>query len=72
MLVNFKQARFGMRIFSFVTGLAIMLATVAPTMAETLRTKVAFNTTTQKQAASQPEDGYAMIWDVKLSGGVHC
>lgn len=58
-----------MRIISLATGLAVIFATAAPTMAETLRSKVAFNTSVQKPAASQPEGGHAMTWDVKLSGG---
>ena len=58
-----------MRTISLATGLAVMLAAAAPAMAETLRSKVAFNTAIQKPAASQPADGHAMTWDVKLSGG---
>ena len=58
-----------MRTISLTTGLAVMLAAAAPAMAETLRTKVAFNTAIQKPAASQPAGGHAMTWDVKLSGG---
>ena len=58
-----------MRTISLTTGLAVMLAAAAPAMAETLRTKVAFNTAVQKPAASQPAGGYAATWDVKLSGG---
>ena len=58
-----------MRTISLTTGLAVLLAAAAPTMAETLRSKVAFNTATQKPAASQPAGGHAMTWDVKLSGG---
>ena len=58
-----------MRTISLTTGLAVLLAAAAPTMAETLRTKVAFNTSVQKPAASQPAGGYAVTWDVKLSGG---
>jgi hypothetical protein len=69
MLVNFKQGRSDMRTISLTTGLAIMFAAAAPAMAETLRSKVAFNTAIQKPAASQPEGGHAMTWDVKLSGG---
>ncbi len=69
MLVNFKKGRSDMRTISLTMGLAIMFAAAAPAMAETLRTKVAFNTAIQKPAASQPEGGHAMTWDVKLSGG---
>ena len=58
-----------MRIISLTTGLAVILALATPAMAETLRSKVAFNTSVQKPAASQPEGGYAATWDVKLSGG---
>ena len=58
-----------MRIISLTTGLAFILTAAAPAMAETLRSKVAFNTSVQKPAASQPEGGHAMTWDVKLSGG---
>ena len=58
-----------MRTISLATGLAFMLAATAPSMAEILRTKVAFNTAVQKPAASQPVGGYAATWDVKLSGG---
>ncbi len=58
-----------MRIISLTVGLAVMLAAAAPTMAETLRSKVAFNTAIQKPAASQPAGGHAVTWDVKLSGG---
>ena len=46
-----------------------MFATSSPSMAEILRTKVAFNTSIQKPAANQPAGGYASTWDVKLSGG---
>lgn len=53
-----------------LTWLALLGAMSAPTIAaETMRTKVAFNTSVQKPAASQPEGGHAMTWDVKLSGG---
>ena len=59
-----------MRTISLTTiGLAVLLAAPAPAMAETLRSKVAFNTAVQKPAANQPADGYAATWDVKLSGG---
>ena len=59
-----------MRTISLTTGLAVVFAATAPAMAaETLRTKVAFNTAVQKPAASQPVGGYAATWDVKLSGG---
>ena len=58
-----------MRTISLTTGLALVLAAAAPAMAETLRSKVAFNTAIQKPAASQPAGGHAMTWDVKLSGG---
>ncbi|CAN5371991.1 hypothetical protein BH10PSE7_BH10PSE7_27820 [soil metagenome] len=58
-----------MRIISLTVGLAFILAASAPTMAEILRSKVAFNTAIQKPAASQPAGGHAMTWDVKLSGG---
>ncbi len=58
-----------MRIISLATGLAVMLAAAAPSMAETMRSKVAFNTAIQKPATSQPAGGHAMTWDVKLSGG---
>jgi hypothetical protein len=66
---DIKRGRSGMRIISLATGLAVMLAAAAPSMAETLRSKVAFNTAIQKPAASQPAGGHAMTWDVKLSGG---
>ncbi|MCX7347446.1 MAG: hypothetical protein NTU78_17255 [Alphaproteobacteria bacterium] len=58
-----------MRFILFATGLAVMLAAGAPAMAETMRSKVAFNTGIQKPAASQPAGGMAVTWDVKLSGG---
>ena len=58
-----------MRTISLTTGLAVILAASAPAMAETLRSKVAFNTAIQKPAANQPAGGYAVTWDVKLSGG---
>jgi hypothetical protein len=66
---DIKQGRSGMRTISLTTGLAVLLAAAAPAMAETLRSKVAFNTAIQKPAASQPAGGHAMTWDVKLSGG---
>ena len=34
-----------------------------------MRSKVAFNTGIQKQAPTQPADGFAKTWDVTLSGG---
>ena len=58
-----------MRIMSLSVGLAIMLAAASPAAAEILRSKVAFNTAVQKPAANQPAGGYAVTWDVKLSGG---
>jgi hypothetical protein len=58
-----------MRTISLTTGLAVMLAAAAPAMAETMRSKVAFNTAIQQPAASKPTGGIAMTWDVKLSGG---
>ena len=58
-----------MRIISLATGLAVMLAAGAPALAETMRSKVAFNTGIQKPAASQPPGGIAVTWDVMLSGG---
>ena len=58
-----------MRFISLTTGVAVILTAAAPAMAETLRSKVAFNTAVQKPAASQPVGGHAMTWDVKLSGG---
>lgn len=58
-----------MRTISVVSGLAIMLAAVMPAAAETMRSKVAFNTGIQKQAPTQPADGFAKTWDVTLSGG---
>ena len=58
-----------MRTISLAPGLAVIFAAATPTMAETMRSKVAFNTAIQKSAASQPEGGHAMTWDVKLSGG---
>jgi hypothetical protein len=58
-----------MRFISFATGLAVLVAAAAPSMAETLRSKVAFNTGIQKPAANQPAGGMAVTWDVKLSGG---
>ena len=58
-----------MRAITLTFGLAVMLAVTAPATAEILRSKVAFNTAVQKPAASQPTGGYAVTWDVKLSGG---
>ena len=58
-----------MRTISLTAGLAVMLAVAAPSMAETMRSKVAFNTSIQKPAASQPPGGIAVTWDVTLSGG---
>ena len=58
-----------MRILSLTTGFVVMLAAAAPAMAETMRSKVAFNTGSQQPAASKPADGIAVTWDVKLSGG---
>jgi hypothetical protein len=58
-----------MRFISFATGLTVLVAAAAPSMAETLRSKVAFNTGIQKPAANQPAGGMAVTWDVKLSGG---
>jgi hypothetical protein len=58
-----------MRIISLIVGTAIVLAAAAPAMAGTMRSKVAFNTGIQKPAASQPEGGVAMTWDVTLTGG---
>ncbi|MFO1123776.1 MAG: hypothetical protein U1F47_15830 [Hyphomicrobiales bacterium] len=58
-----------MRSRSLVTGLAVLLAASAPAMAETLRSRVAFNTGIQKPAAEQPAGGMAVTWDVKLAGG---
>lgn len=59
----------GMRIISLVSGLAVVLAAAAPAAAETMRSKVAFNTGIQKPAPTQPADGMAKTWDVTLSGG---
>ena len=53
---------------SFI-GLAVLLAAAQPATAETMRSKVAFNTGSQKPAASQPAGGIGVTWDVKLSGG---
>ena len=53
----------------FSCACSAMLTAAPPAMAETLRSKVAFNTSIQKPAASQPAGGHAMTWDVKLSGG---
>lgn len=58
-----------MHIRSVTAGLVVMLAATAPSMAETLRSKVVFNTSIQKPAATQPADGHTVTWDVKLSGG---
>ena len=58
-----------MRTISLTAGLAVLLVAAAPTTAETMRSKVAFNTAIQKPAATQPADGHTMTWDVKLSGG---
>jgi hypothetical protein len=58
-----------MRAISLTIGLAGLLAAASPAMAEVLRSKVAFNTAVQKPAASQPADGYAVTWNVTLSGG---
>jgi hypothetical protein len=58
-----------MHTISLTIGLAVMLAAAPPAMAETMRSKVAFNTAIQKPAASQPADGVAVTWDVTLSGG---
>jgi hypothetical protein len=58
-----------MRTISLTAGLAVMLAATAPATAETLRSKVAFNTASQQPAASQPAGGHAVTWEVKLSGG---
>ena len=58
-----------MRTISLTAGLAVMLAAAAPTMAGTMRSKVAFNTAIQQPAASQPAGGIATTWDVRLSGG---
>jgi hypothetical protein len=58
-----------MRTISLATGLAVMFATAAPAMAETMRTNVAFNTGSWQPAASQPAGGHAVTWQVKLSGG---
>ena len=58
-----------MRTISLTAGLAVMLAAAAPSMAETMRSKVAFNTAIQKPAANQPPGGVAVMWDVTLSGG---
>ena len=66
---DIKHGSFAMRTISLALGLVVMIAAAAPAIAETLRSKVAFNTAVQKPAASQPADGYAVIWDVKLSGG---
>jgi len=58
-----------MRTFSLISGLAVVLTAATPAVAETMRTKVAFNTGIQKQAANQPAGGFAKTWDVTLSGG---
>jgi hypothetical protein len=58
-----------MRAISLAIGIAVLLAAGAPAMAETMRSKVAFNTGIQKPAASQPAGGIAVTWDVTLSGG---
>jgi hypothetical protein len=58
-----------MRTISVVSGLAMMLAAAMPTAAETMRSKVAFNTGIQKQAPTQPAGGIAKTWDVTLSDG---
>jgi hypothetical protein len=58
-----------MRTIPLITGLAVMLAAAAPAMAETMRSGVAFNTSIQKPAASQPAGGIAVTWDVVLTGG---
>lgn len=58
-----------MRTISAVSGLAVVLAAVTPASAETMRSKVAFNTGIQKQAPTQPAGGFAKTWDVTLSGG---
>ena len=44
---NLKQGRSGMRTISLTTGLVVVLAAAAPAMAETMRSKVAFNTAIQ-------------------------
>ncbi|MFN4142420.1 hypothetical protein [Aestuariivirga sp.] len=58
-----------MHIYSLTAGLIVMLAAAAPATAEISRSKVAFNTGIQKPAASQPEGGVAMTWDVTPAGG---
>ena len=58
-----------MRIISLTTGIAVILMAATPSVAETLRSKVSFNTGIQKPAAEQPAGGMAVTWDVKLSGG---
>ena len=58
-----------MRILSLATGLAVILVAATPSLAEPMRSKVAFNTGVQKPAANQPAGGMAVTWDVKLSGG---
>lgn len=58
-----------MRTISFVGGLALVVVVTTPAVAETMRSKVAFNTGVQKQAATQPAGGIAKTWDVTLSGG---
>ena len=58
-----------MRAISLIAGLAVMLAAGTSAVAETMRSKVAFNTGIQKKADTQPEGGVAMTWDVTLTGG---
>lgn len=58
-----------MRILSLATGLAVTLVAATPSLAEPMRSKVAFNTGVQEPAANQPAGGMAVTWDVKLSGG---
>jgi hypothetical protein len=58
-----------MRFISLIWGLVSLLVVTAPAFAETMRSKVSFNTGIQKPAPTQPADGMAKTWDVTLSGG---
>lgn len=58
-----------MRTISLIGGLSALLLATAPAVAETMKSRVAFNTGAQKPAATQPAGGVAKTWEVTLSGG---